>query len=102
MTLHNQAEPEYHALPDAHRARFRTAFDRLSQDPFRPRPGLDIARLEGVGATPLYRLRVVARRACYAVMVQDREVYILLIAEREEGYAPLLRRALARFRGRRD
>lgn len=49
---------------------------------------------------PLYRLRVGERRACYAVILDEREVFVLFFDERETGYGPLRRRALARLRWR--
>lgn len=46
----------------------------------------------------LYRLRVGERRACYAVITSDREVWMLIFEDRELGFRRLIKTATARFR----
>lgn len=75
----------------------------MAIDPYSNRPGVDVTKLIdlGQGAT-LHRLRAGERRSCYAVIDDDRMVWILLFEDREVGYKRLVRRASERFEGRRN
>lgn len=102
VAFHPAAEREFLALPPNEQTRFERAIDGLELDPFRKRPGVDIRKLvQSPDGTGLYRLRVGERRACCAVLTEDREVYVLLFDDRELGYGRLLHTAEERFRRRR-
>ncbi|MFA5862835.1 MAG: type II toxin-antitoxin system RelE/ParE family toxin [Candidatus Thermoplasmatota archaeon] len=72
--------------------------EKLAQEPFRPRPGMDIKKLKDVDGDGLYRLRVGEHRAIYAVVSVDRVVTVLVVDDREAGYSRMIQRAMARMR----
>ncbi len=69
--------------PDAQK-RIRRAWDALKEDPYRPRSGADIKKLQGSFEPPFYRLRVGEYRIIYAVV--GKEVKITEIVRRNQGY----------------
>ena len=73
---------EFEDLPEQLQDRFNAAFRRLAENPFRPRPGLDVRPLAGRG--PIWRLRVGPFRALYEV--QGRRVVITEIGPRSSAY----------------
>lgn len=70
-------------LPPKERRRLVKALGALGDDPFRPRSGADIKKLEGTDP-PKYRLRVGDWRAVF--WVGDDEVRVLEIFRRGRGY----------------
>ena len=54
----------------------RKGLEELEKDPFRPRSGCDIDRVEGSGSPPMYRLRKGAFRAEYFVDLDERVIYV--------------------------
>jgi mRNA-degrading endonuclease RelE of RelBE toxin-antitoxin system len=70
-------------LPLDIQRRFADAFERLLEDPFHPRPGVDIRRLVG-GRRGEWRLRVGQYRAVYEV--QGSTIYVLEIGHRSNFY----------------
>jgi mRNA interferase RelE/StbE len=50
--------------------------ESLKDDPFRPRPGMDINKIEGNLRPPGYRLRVGRWRVEYVVLEEVREVRV--------------------------
>lgn len=71
------------ALPSKERRRVVRGLEALGEDPFTPRSGCDIKKLEG-GEPPKYRLRVGEWRAVYAVTPS--EVRVLQVFRRGHGY----------------
>lgn len=74
---------QFRKMPAQDRERIRKGLRRLEEDPFTPRPGADIRKLEGT-APPKYRLRVGDYRAVYAV--EGGEVRAVEVFRRERGY----------------
>ena len=66
IELEKRAERDFASLPKDVRKRFYRIFDELSADPFRPRPGCDIRRLQGERG--LRAVRVGDYRAIYTVV----------------------------------
>ena len=50
--------------------------ENLKEDPYRPRPGMDIVKIEGNIRPPAYRLRIGRWRVEYIVLDEDRDVRI--------------------------
>ena len=65
IDLKRSAEKEFSRLPKREQARFVDPINALADDPFRPRPGVDIKRLKGTRA--VYRLRVGDYRGIYEI-----------------------------------
>ncbi len=63
--LKASAEKEFRRLPREVQRRFANAFEALTEEPTRARPGLDVKPLRGVKAT--WRLRVGDYRGIYEV-----------------------------------
>jgi mRNA interferase RelE/StbE len=78
-----RAATQLDELSPKERRRVVTALHALAQDPFRPRPGADIKKLEGT-EPPKYRLRVGDLRAVFAV--DEAKVYVLELFKRNRGY----------------
>ncbi len=76
-------ERRFRKLPGPDQERLRKAFARLAEDPFQPRSGADIRKLEGTDP-PKYRLRVGDCRVIYAVVGE--EVKVIDVFRRERGY----------------
>jgi mRNA interferase RelE/StbE len=70
-------------LPSKERRRVVRGLEALGEDPFTPRSGCDIKKLE-VGTPPKYRLRVGEWRAVY--VVEPAEVRAISIFRRGQGY----------------
>lgn len=71
-------------MPARDRARLKKALAGLADDPLTARSGADIKKLKGAfGREDLYRLRVGAWRAFYAI--RD-EVVVIDIRKRESAY----------------
>lgn len=70
-------------LPDADRERIKGALAQLADDPFRPRPGVDIKRLRGPGRE-YHRLRVGDHRAIY--VVEGDRVLVAKVVRRSKAY----------------
>jgi mRNA interferase RelE/StbE len=67
------------------RERIKAALRGLREDPYEPRPGVDMARLAGTkGRQGLYRLRVGDYRAIYAI--EGKVVYVTDLFYRGKGY----------------
>ncbi len=68
MTFRVMATPaacrQLAALPTQMQARFRAAFELLEGNPFRSRPGLDVAKMEG---DETYRLHIGRFRGIFRV-----------------------------------
>lgn len=71
-------------LPPKERRRLVRGLHALGEDPFRPRPGADIRKLEGI-EPPKYRLRVGDWRVVYSV--GEHEIHVFEIFRRGRGYA---------------
>lgn len=85
VLLHPKATKALGALPSADRKRVKAALKRLADDPVAPRSGADIKRLAGTrGREDLFRLRVGAYRAVYAV--RGDEVLVTDLFARGRGY----------------
>ncbi|HEX9709446.1 MAG TPA: hypothetical protein VGB42_05710 [Candidatus Thermoplasmatota archaeon] len=81
--MDRRAEREFSRLPSGVRARFFEVFDRLAEDPFRPRPGCDIRTLRGTkGARAV---RVGPWRGVYVVI--DGAILFTLFDLRKRAYA---------------
>ena len=70
-------------LPSKERRRVVRGLEALGTDPFTPRSGCDVKKLEG-GDPAKYRLRVGEWRAVY-VVIED-EIRIISIFRRGQGY----------------
>ncbi|MEA3198870.1 MAG: mRNA interferase RelE/StbE [Thermoplasmata archaeon] len=98
VKLHEKALDEFEALPDAIQERMEAGIDELQHDPFRPRPGVDVLKLEDVGGDDdLYRLRVGDYRAIYTVDKEGRVVLVVVVDDREIGYTRLVAITKARL-----
>ena len=84
ILLSATAKRQLNELPADRRQRVVTALRRLGEDPFTPRPGVDIRKLWQEGDLPMYRLRVGVYRALYFVV--GREVRITRVARRAVAY----------------
>lgn len=65
--------------------RVHGALEGLREDPFRPRSGLDIRHLEGMGPD-VFRLRVGEYRVIYEADRRERIVYVTLLTKRGGAY----------------
>lgn len=97
LQIHEQAFDELLALGRDRASRIRDKLEALTEDPFRGRPGVDVKKLKDVAGGGLYRLRVGPHRVVYAVITEDREILVLVVAERESGYGRLMETAEARL-----
>jgi len=70
-------------LSEDERRRCVEALRRLKEDPFKPRPGVDIKRLKGRDRS-MYRLRVGDFRFEY--FVEGNTAYVVDAFRRERGY----------------
>lgn len=70
-------------LPAKERRRVVRGLEALGEDPFTPRSGCDVKKLEA-GDPPKWRLRVGEWRAVY--VVEPREVRVIEIFRRGRGY----------------
>ncbi len=77
---------QFRKLPAQDRERIRKGLRHLKENPFTPRPGADVRKLEGT-APPKYRLRVGDYRAIYAV--EGAEIKVIEVFRREKGYRGL-------------
>lgn len=59
--------------------------EQLSDDPFRPRPGVNIIQLESVDPK-LYRLRVGTYRIMYAIDKKQKVVNVTRVIHRKKAY----------------
>lgn len=99
VQIHEAARQELLALSDDDFDRVETRLAALGREPTRPRPGMDIKKLKDVPGGGLYRIRVGDHRAIYATSSKDRIVQVLVVEDRELGYARMIQRAIARLRG---
>jgi len=60
-------------------------FEQLSDDPFRPRPGVNIIQLESI-EPKLYRLRVGTYRIMYTIEKKQRVVNVTMVIHRKKAY----------------
>lgn len=98
LLVHPAAADELLELPDRDYRRVERALHGLEEDPFRSRAGVDVVKLRDLEeGSALYRLRVGKRRVLYAVIRADRTVYVLLVEDRELGYARLMEIARRRL-----
>jgi mRNA-degrading endonuclease RelE of RelBE toxin-antitoxin system len=58
---------------------------------------VDVKKLRDLSGGGLYRLRVGAHRVLYAIITDDREILVLVVAEREAGHGRLMETAEARI-----
>ena len=65
VVLEGKARREFARLEPGLRHRFYEAFQSLSEDPFRPRPGCDIRKLSGRGE--VWAIRVGGYRGVYSI-----------------------------------
>lgn len=85
VSLHRDARKFLDRIQRPHRDRIVAGLRALEANPFTPRPGADIKRLQGTrGRQDLYRLRIGKFRAVYAV--EGSEVLVTEIWERGHGY----------------
>ena len=56
--------------------------EELKVDPFAPRPGMDIVKIEGDRSPPTYRLRVGRWRIEYAVLQAEHEIWVARVFPR--------------------
>jgi len=85
VKLHRSVAKSLERLEPKLRERIKSALGRLRENPYEPRPGVDVARLAGTkGRQDLYRLRVGDYRAIYAI--QGRVVYVTDLFHRGKGY----------------
>jgi mRNA-degrading endonuclease RelE of RelBE toxin-antitoxin system len=80
--MDRRAERQFRRLPPDIRRRFLDTFDRLAEDPFRPRPGCDIRNLKGEPGARV--VRVGAWRALY--VVREGHVFLTWIEPRKRAY----------------
>lgn len=60
--------------------------EQLRKDPFRPRPGTDIDKIEGKHKPPAYRLKIGRIRVEYFVDGQMIVVYNIFMKKRKSDY----------------
>ncbi|MES2155033.1 MAG: type II toxin-antitoxin system RelE/ParE family toxin [bacterium] len=80
VTIAPSALLELDDLPDPVQRHFKKAFTMLQENPFRPRPGLDVMKMHG-GA---YRVHVGRYRGMYAV--QENEIVFFRFGHRSMVY----------------
>lgn len=97
VQVHEKAREELLDLGDEDYERVDAHLAQLEDDPMRPRPGMDVRKLKDVSDGGLYRLRVGKHRAIFVVMPTRRKVRILVVEDREIGYARMIQRAMARL-----
>jgi mRNA interferase RelE/StbE len=83
VILDHRVEKDLLRLPVEVATALHRAIPRLSENPVRPRPGLDIKRLRG---STLFRLRLGQYRVLYALVESRREVWITGIFHRATAY----------------
>lgn len=64
-------------LDDKNYARIKESITELKKNPYRPRPLVDIIKLRGYSAPPMYRLRVGRHRLEYLVDEDKKEIHVL-------------------------
>lgn len=85
VRLHPHAVKFLQGLDGKSRGRVRQALEELGRDPFRPRSGSDILKLQGTrGRRDLYRLRVGKFRVVYEV--EEEVIWVTDVFERGRGY----------------
>ena len=66
-------------------SRIIECLEQLSDDPFRPRPGVNIIQLESVDPK-LYRLRVGTYRILYTINKKQKIVNVTRVIQRKKAY----------------
>ncbi len=85
VLLHPKALRALRSMPPGDASRVRRGLRALENDPYTPRSGADIRKLQGTaGRQDLYRLRIGRYRAVYAI--EGREVLVTDLFERGAGY----------------
>ena len=80
--LHPDVEKYLDSLSESERKRCYKGLKRLSEDPFKSRPGCDVKKM--TEKRPFYRLRVGNHRFLY--VIEDKEVLVEEAFKREKGY----------------
>ncbi len=71
-----KAEKYLVGLDDKNYARIKESIAELKKNPYRPRPMVDIIKLRGFKAPPMYRMRVGRHRLEYFVDENDKTITV--------------------------
>ncbi|MHB8585694.1 MAG: type II toxin-antitoxin system RelE family toxin [Thermoplasmatota archaeon] len=86
IRLSEEAAAAFRILAPATKKRLRAAMAQLANDPAGADSGLDVAELDTEGVPPpMYRLRSGDWRVAFQIV--DRDVQVIRIFHRREGYA---------------
>jgi len=85
VKLHRGVVKSLERLEPKLRERIKSAVRNLGENPYEPRPGVDVVRLAGTkGRRDLYRLRIGNYRAIYAI--EGKVVYLTGLFHKGKGY----------------
>ena len=85
VKLHREVAKTLSGMSPQLRCRIVEKLHLLEENPYEPRPGVDIARLKGTrGRADLFRMRVGDHRVIYAV--DGEVVYVTDLFHRGKGY----------------
>jgi len=84
VLIEKRAERELRRLPDHIVRRFRGVFERLEEDPYRPRPGCDIRVVQG--RPRVKAVRVGEYRGLYEIIEEDKSVWFTKFEHRRSVY----------------
>jgi mRNA-degrading endonuclease RelE of RelBE toxin-antitoxin system len=84
FSLHitHSAKKSLDKLSDKTTAKILLHLEELQSDPFKPRPGVDIVKIQGRKAPPAYRLRLGNLRIEYVVFEREKLIRIIRIFRR--------------------
>ncbi|MFH1722730.1 MAG: type II toxin-antitoxin system RelE/ParE family toxin [Candidatus Altiarchaeota archaeon] len=83
--IHKKAKDYLDRLDPSLRKRITESVKRLADDPYTPRPGVDIKKLRGLpGKQDAYRLRVGDHRVIYDIA--QKHIYVTHIFQRGKDY----------------
>jgi mRNA-degrading endonuclease RelE of RelBE toxin-antitoxin system len=85
LTLLHPARKELDKLDNKSAKRIIDRLEDLKVDPFRPRPGMDINKVEGDRKPPAYRLRVGRLRIEYLVVDVENKIVVFKIFKKKRS-----------------
>lgn len=80
------AKKELEKMDNRRAQKIYNHIEQLKKDPFRPRPGTNIDRIEGKQKPPAYRLKIGRIRVEYFVDGQMIVVYSIFMKKRKSDY----------------
>jgi mRNA interferase RelE/StbE len=88
LKLLRPARKELDKLDRSRAKKVDACLEELKKDPYRPRPGMNINKIEGSKKPPAYRLRIGRLRIEYVVMESDHVIVIFdaFVKKRSSDY----------------